>query len=66
MNAAQKTVFYDVSTGETKIIRNTLSVENEADLAVHVESNVITFNKDLLKNSPWGSRSLTLKQDPRI
>ena len=37
------------------------------DSSIHdVESNVITFNKDLLKNSPWGSRSLTLKQDPRI
>ncbi len=46
MNAAQKTVFYDVSTGETKIIRNTLSVENEADLAVHVESNVIGLYPD--------------------
>ena len=46
MNAAQKTVTYDVSTGETKIIRNTLSVENEADLDVHVESNVIGLYPD--------------------
>ncbi len=40
--------------------------QNGVDNTVHdVESNVITFNKDLLRNSPWGARSLTLKQDPR-
>ncbi|MBE6245546.1 MAG: lamin tail domain-containing protein [Bacteroidales bacterium] len=37
------------------------------DSGIHdVESNVLTFNKDLLRNSPWGARTLTLKQDPRI
>lgn len=40
--------------------------QNGTDSGIHdVESNVITFNKDLLRNSPWGARSLTLKQDPR-
>jgi len=41
--------------------------QNGVDSGIHdVESNVLTFNQDLLRNSPWGSRSLTLKQDPRI
>lgn len=36
------------------------------DSGIHdVESNVLTFNQDLLRNSPWGARNLTLKQDPR-
>ena len=41
--------------------------QNGVDSGIHdVESNVLTFNKDLLRNSPWGARTLTLKQDPRI
>lgn len=40
--------------------------QNGVDNTIHdVESNVLTFNQDLLRNSPWGARSLTLKQDPR-
>lgn len=36
------------------------------DSGIHdVESNILTFNQDLLRNSPWGARNLTLKQDPR-
>lgn len=39
--------------------------QNGVDSGIHdVESNVLTFNQDLLRNSPWGARSLTLKQDP--
>ncbi|MBR5399407.1 MAG: OadG family protein [Bacteroidales bacterium] len=41
--------------------------QNGVDSGVHdVESNVLTFNQDLLRQSPWGARTLTLKQDPRI
>ena len=40
--------------------------QNGIDNTVHdVESNVLTFNQEALRNSPWGARSLTLKQDPR-
>ena len=39
----------------------------DADPTVHdIESNVLTFNKDLLRNSPWGNKMLTIKQDPQI
>ena len=41
--------------------------QNGVDSGVHdVESNVLTFNQDLLRQSPWGARTLILKQDPRI
>ena len=41
--------------------------QNGIDNTIHdVESNVLTFNQDILHNSPWGSKGLMQKQDPAI
>lgn len=37
------------------------------DSGIHdVESDIITINKEIIEQSPWGSKYLTLKQDPEI
>ena len=40
---------------------------NGIDSSVHdMESGVLTFNRDILNNSAWGSKTLTLKEEPII